>query len=439
MFYYGITIENYFETLVKSKPFKHGKPNSKTLKNFTKKLNKIFHKENNDFLKAYVFNLDENTARVLGAFDERVKEEQDVVRYVVKMFNMPAQVSCDRMDEEDYKSFMKKALIDQVLPKKVAKAYDIDQRLKAYCRVDECENTSANNAASSIEKSKSPYQELRNLIGLVPVKGLANQIIASTVMDKKRSAINGHNACSSKHMIFTGEPGSAKTTAARLLAGALKEKGALETGAFVECGRQDLVGKYTGWTATQVAEKFEEAKGGVLFIDEAYSLVSKDDFGTEAINTIVQEMENHREDVIVIFAGYPDKMERFLNENQGLKSRIAFYVDFPNYNVDELIAIFKKMLNDQKYTMDEDGINVVKEICEAAHKVPDFGNGRFVRNIFEQAVLKQSERLFATYGAGDVPADELFTLRKEDINLNYTPFKDEEKELPKKASIGFVA
>lgn len=441
MLFYAITIENYFETLTKSKKFKNAKKNEKTFKSFTKKLNTVFNETNTGTLKAYVYQLEEHEAKILGAMDDNVYCTKEMVKYVAKAFNLPNELNCNEIDEAQYTVLLNLALKTGSFTKKLADELLMFQTLESYCNETEESNAVKNSDRSKEEKTaeEHSYKDLKALIGLDSVKSLADQIIASTVMDKKRSSIKNHVSFSSKHMIFTGEPGSAKTTVARLLAGALKETGALTSGAFVECGRQDLVGKYTGWTATQVAEKFEEAKGGVLFIDEAYSLASNDDFGPEAINTIVQEMENHRNDVIVIFAGYPDKMEKFLDENQGLRSRIAFHVDFPNYSVNELVAIFKKMTNEKGFTMEEDGVKAVEEMCKAASKVPDFGNGRFVRNILEQAILKQSQRLFGAYGNGEVPELELFTLKKEDINFNYSPFKDNGEELPKKVSIGFVA
>ena len=194
-------------------------------------------------------------------------------------------------------------------------------------------------------------------------------------------------------MLFTGNPGSAKTTCARLLAGILKDRGLLAGGEFVECGRGDLVGQYVGWTAKIVKEKFRKARGGVLFIDEAYALNSNDKFGPEAINTIVQEMENHRDDVIVIFAGYPKPMEDFLQANEGLRSRIAFHLDFPDYNAEEMTKIFTLMLNEQGYTCSTDFLEKARNLFSEAVTHTEFGNGRFARNLLEQSIMKQSARL----------------------------------------------
>lgn len=194
-------------------------------------------------------------------------------------------------------------------------------------------------------------------------------------------------------MLFTGNPGSAKTTCARLLAGILKDRGLLASGEFVECGRSDLVGKYVGWTAIIVKEKFKQAQGGVLFIDEAYALNSDDKFGPEAINTIVQEMENHRDDVIVIFAGYPEPMEDFLQSNEGLRSRIAFHLNFPDYNAEEMTEIFALMMKEQGYTCSKRFLEKAHDLLAEAVTHADFGNGRFARNLLEQTIMKQSARL----------------------------------------------
>lgn len=236
-------------------------------------------------------------------------------------------------------------------------------------------------------------------------------------------------------MIFTGNPGSCKTTVARIMADTLKEEGILETGEFVECGRADLIGRYVGWTDKIVRGKFKEAKGGILFIDEAYSLVEEGGYyGDEAINTIVQEMENHRDDVIVIFAGYPEKMETFLSKNEGLRSRIAFHINFPDYNVQELGHILEKMMKDKKYGATPEAMAKALTYFEQAVNIPEFGNGRFVRNLFEQALMKQSLRLFNDYKGRQIPKKELFLLREEDFEVGGMLCQEK-----KVRTIGFVA
>ena len=238
--------------------------------------------------------------------------------------------------------------------------------------------------------------QLEKLVGLEEPKAMLRRVVAVHQMRKTRRERKMKGSRAALHMVFTGNPGSAKTTVARLLAGILKEKKFLSTGNFVECGRGDLVGKYVGWTAKIVKQKFQEAAGGVLFIDEAYSLLDdSNSFGTEAINTIVQEMENHRDDVVVIFAGYPNKMHDFIESNEGLRSRIAAYLDFPDYNVDELVEILQLMAKERGYRLNKSIIRKCREYFGQVVKETNFGNGRYVRNLLEAAIMRQAERLTA--------------------------------------------
>lgn len=180
-----------------------------------------------------------------------------------------------------------------------------------------------------------------------------------------------------------------------------------------------MVGQFVGWTAPKVRKQFRLAKGGILFIDEA-------------INTIVQEMENHRDDVIVIFAGYPDKMKNFLERNEGLKSRIAFHVDFPNYNADELLKILQLMAKNKGFELNSEIEEKCLEIFSTASKKNDFGNGRFVRNLLEQALLKQSQRICTENLEKEIDREKLLELKAEDFEVNVA-----EQFSDKKSSIGF--
>lgn len=269
------------------------------------------------------------------------------------------------------------------------------------------------------EKKSKPYEELKHMVGLEKIKQLVDDIIGNGKIRVLRKKAGMKVSGSSMHMIFTGNPGSAKTSVARLIASILKEEKIIESGAYVECGRADLVAKYVGWTAKTIKQKFAEARGGVLFIDEAYALVDgSNSFGDEAINTIVQEMENHRDDVIVIFAGYPDKMEEFLKKNEGLRSRIAYHLSFPDYNAEELYEITRLFAKNSGYKLGKG----VKEKCiaiyrDACHKA-DFGNGRFARNLFEQACMHQSNRLIKKYGKKRIPRVRICELLPEDFEVN---------------------
>lgn len=247
--------------------------------------------------------------------------------------------------------------------------------------------------------------------------------------DKGRK--NDHPAM---HMVFTGSPGTAKTSVARLFAEILRDNNFLSKGKLIECGRGDLVGKYVGWTAPLIQKKFKEAEGSVLFIDEAYSLVEdrNGSFGDEAINTIVQEMENHRHDVIVIFAGYPDKMEGFLQKNPGLRSRIAFHVSFDDYNPGELRAIANLMAKNYGLKLTDEAADKLEQIFESACNQPNFGNGRFVRNMIEQAKMSQSERLLSK-NYDDITEEDIIMITADDIDVPETTVA------PAKRSIGFVS
>lgn len=262
----------------------------------------------------------------------------------------------------------------------------------------------------------SAYDELMEMIGLNDAKQIIKKALNYYKMQKlyEEKGVKRNNPA--MHMIFSGNPGTAKTTVARLFARIMRENGLLSRGHLVEVGRGDLVGRYVGWTAQTVQAKFKEALGGVLFIDEAYSLVDDRDgsYGDEAINTIVQEMENHRADVVVIFAGYPDKMDGFLAKNPGLRSRIAFHVPFADYNCEELCQIADMISRKNGMKIDKDAYHKLSKAFDIAKANEDFGNGRYVRNVFEQAKMNQASRLLEK-DFDSITADEITTITADDI------------------------
>lgn len=287
----------------------------------------------------------------------------------------------------------------------------------------------------STDKKSEPYDELQKMVGLAEIKKVVDEVIDSARIQKLRSSMGMDFHKTSLHMLFTGNPGSAKTTVARLLAQIFVKEGILESGKYVECGRADLVGRYVGWTAKAVRSKFRAAIGGVLFIDEAYSLVDdSNSFGDEAINTIVQEMENHKDEVIVIFAGYPDKMKDFLAKNEGLRSRIAFHLDFPDYNAYELTEILKLMADKKGYMLDPDVEERCLDIFKSAVNQEEFGNGRFVRNLLEQAMMAQSRRISHEYKGKRISRKTLALLKSEDFEVNASKVLEKEA----KGTIGFA-
>lgn len=260
---------------------------------------------------------------------------------------------------------------------------------------------------------------LQEMIGLTEVKTVIDEIIAASKVVRARERMGLNTQGASFHMMFSGNPGTAKTSVARLLCKILKEESAISSGRFVECGRQDLVAKYVGWTARMVEDKFKEAQGGILFIDEAYALVdSSNTYGAEAINTVVQMMENYRDSVIVIFAGYSEKMQTFLEQNEGLKSRIAFHLSFPDYSPEELTDILTLMSQKRDYQIDEEAKEYCKELFCNAVKEDNFGNGRYVRNILDQAIIKQSARILKMGTREDISREEICRLKQEDFRIH---------------------
>ena len=276
------------------------------------------------------------------------------------------------------------------------------------------------------------YDELMEMIGLDRAKSVIKQALDYNKAQKIFADKGLIADRTSMHMVFTGNPGTAKTSVARLFAEIMKDNDVLSEGNLIECGRADLVGPFVGWTAPMVKKKFKEAKGSVLFIDEAYSLVDDRDgmFGDEAINTIVQEMENHRDDVVVVFAGYPDKMEKFLQKNPGLRSRIAYHVPFDDYNVDELCDIADLIAKKKDLVLADDARAKLREVFAVAMQDDDYGNGRYVRNILEKAKMKQASRLVAM-DYSSVTSEDVRTIVASDIEM---PVKK-----AKQTRIGFCA
>lgn len=252
------------------------------------------------------------------------------------------------------------------------------------------------------------------MIGLSEVKEIIRKIIAMSKLNKMYTDCGMSKENPSLHMAFTGNPGTAKTTVARLFARILRDEKILLTGNFVEVGRADLVGKYVGHTAPLVKKKFKQAQGGVLFIDEAYSLCDgmENGYGDEAINTIVQEMENHRNDVVAIFAGYPDKMSEFIKRNPGMASRIKFNINFPDYTTDELCAITKLMLKTKQMQITNSALEKLREIYENALRDKQFGNGRFARKMLEDAQMNLAVRVV---NLQDPTRKTLTTIEADDI------------------------
>jgi hypothetical protein len=241
---------------------------------------------------------------------------------------------------------------------------------------------------------------LNRLVGLDPVKADVRQLIDMAQVEQMRRRAGLPVSTFSRHLIFTGNPGTGKTTVARLLAQLYASIGILKTGQLIEVSRSDLVAGYVGQTAIKTTEAVNRAIGGILFIDEAYSLVRPGgggrDFGQEAIDTLVKLMEDHRDELVVIVAGYEDEMKDFVGSNPGLPSRFPRIVHFPDFSNDELMKMFESMCAHDRYVLSADAKQVLCRYLESMTRTRTFGNGRLMRNIFEATLARQASRIIAT-------------------------------------------
>ena len=260
----------------------------------------------------------------------------------------------------------------------------------------------------------------RELVGLKPVKQRIREIAALLIVERARKTLGLSHDAPTLHMSFTGNPGTGKTTVALRMANILHRLGYARKGHLVSVTRDDLVGQYIGHTAPKTKEVLKRAMGGVLFIDEAYYLYRPDnerDYGQEAIEILLQVMENNREDLVVILAGYADRMDRFFQSNPGFRSRIAHHIDFPDYGDAELLRIAETMLGNQNYRLDTEAKGVMADYIERRRQQPLFANARSIRNALDRARLRQANRLFST-AKGPVTADALSTISAEDIRAS---------------------
>ncbi|MFI4905558.1 MAG: CbbX protein [Steroidobacteraceae bacterium] len=260
----------------------------------------------------------------------------------------------------------------------------------------------------------------RDLIGLAPVKARIRDIAALLVIDKLRMNLGLQAQAPSLHMSFTGNPGTGKTTVAMRMAEILHRLGYVRKGHMVAVTRDDLVGQYIGHTAPKTKEVVKKAMGGVLFIDEAYYLYRPEnerDYGQEAIEILLQVMENQRDDLVVILAGYKDRMETFFSSNPGMSSRIAHHIDFPDYASSDLLRIGDKMLEKQNYHFGPGAREAFEEYIEYRIVQQNFANARSVRNALDRARLRQASRLFADMDREFTPED-LTTIAESDIRAS---------------------
>nr|WDB00002.1 CbbX [Cyanidium sp. THAL103] len=255
------------------------------------------------------------------------------------------------------------------------------------------------------------------LIGLIPVKNRIKEIAALLLIDKLRQQLKLTSSNPGLHMSFTGPPGTGKTTIATKMANILFKLGYINKGHLITVTRDDLVGQYIGHTAPKTKEVLKKAMGGVLFIDEAYYLYKPDnerDYGSEAIEILLQVMENQRENIVIIFAGYKEKMDKFYESNPGLASRIANHVDFPNYDPDELLSITKMMLEEQQYKLDKKAEDIFLDYIKRRMLHPHFANARSVKNAIDRARMRQANRIFSN-NQNLITKNDLTLIKAEDI------------------------
>ncbi len=258
-----------------------------------------------------------------------------------------------------------------------------------------------------------------DLIGLAPVKARIKEIAALLLVQKLRKTLGmGLNASAvGLHMSFTGSPGTGKTAVANRMADILFKLGYIRKGHLITVTRDDLVGQYIGHTAPKTKEVLKRAMGGVLFIDEAYYLYKPDnerDYGAEAIEILLQVMENQREDLVVIFAGYKDRMDSFYESNPGLSSRVANHIDFPDYTPEELLQIGELMLEEQQYRMTDSAKAALLEYVDKRKDLPLFANARTIDNAIDKARMKHANRMF-TSGGKVLTKSDLVTIEEQDI------------------------
>ena len=270
--------------------------------------------------------------------------------------------------------------------------------------------------SSSGEEETDPYEELDELIGLEQVKAEVKALANFVKVQQQRKEQGLKVPKLSYHLVFTGSPGTGKTTVARIVARIYRDLGLLERGHLVETDRSGLIGQYVGQTAPLVNAMCDSALNGVLFIDEAYALTQSggQDYGQEAVATLLKRMEDDRDRLVVIVAGYTDEMKKFIDTNPGLKSRFTRYINFPDYSADELYRIFRLYAKKNQYTMTKEAADYLQKRLDyvVRHKDRNFGNARYARNVFEKAIQCQANRLSAKTNA---TPDELTEITLADI------------------------
>jgi SpoVK/Ycf46/Vps4 family AAA+-type ATPase len=280
------------------------------------------------------------------------------------------------------------------------------------------------NTTSIVEPNKSIEEllnELNELVGLDKVKKQVNDLIAFQTVRQKREAVGLNAQKTTLHMAFTGNPGTGKTTVARVVSGLYKQLGLLSKGHFIEVSRTDLIAGYQGQTAHKVKEVINKARGGVLFIDEAYSITENDhtdSYGRECLTELTKALEDYRDDLVVIVAGYTEPMKKFFESNPGLRSRFNIFIEFDDYQEKELIEMFGSICEKNSYSLSPGAEEVIKKIIQecVSKKDDKFANGRLVRNLFERVTMNHARRVFSMEAPSETDLKELI---ESDINYEY--------------------
>ena len=321
-------------------------------------------------------------------------------------------VIIEMTDDDDKSENNTEAIVDSVKDQDGGYKFDIKSE-----GVDD-EDPEVNEDEVKVKKplERDPYEELDELIGLQSVKDEVRSLANYVKVQKQREKQGLKNPKLSYHLVFTGSPGTGKTTVARIVARIYKDLGILKKGHLVETDRSGLIGQYVGQTAPRVNQMCDSALNGVLFIDEAYAITQggSQDYGDEAVATLLKRMEDDRDRLVVIVAGYTNEMKDFINANPGLQSRFNRYINFPDYSPEELYDIFLMYLRKNEYNVSSEGANYLKRQLDyvVEHKDRNFGNARYVRNLFEKAIQCQANRLSQTKNA---TTEELTLLKLEDL------------------------
>ena len=354
---------------------------------------------------------------------------------IIKLQNEIIQSMARRNLTSVYNDFFPASRIDLPDPEKEKKPLRPSDEILAGASGPTAASTGNGKTTSDAKPEEVPKEKLEDLlaelnsyIGLNTVKEEIDTLVHWIQMQQLRREHDLPTSDLSLHMVFSGNPGTGKTTIARFLSKIFHSLGILSKGQLVEVDRGDLVAGYVGQTAIKTKDCINKAMGGVLFIDEAYALTNRgeNDFGAEAVDTLLKAMEDHRDDLIVIVAGYIEPMQKFLHSNPGLESRFNRFIDFPDYTLDELMGIFDLRMNKAGYTMDEEARAALRELIDIERlDVKGFGNARGVRNLFEVIIARQADRLGET--DGEITRDMLMLLTKADV----TGIREEpEKEAP---------